>query len=230
MKLILVKLIFSLFLGIICFSSGYAQEKKCGLQLDIFEYGENGNELEISNATAKLYFFNKKGVKKIDGATKNESLVFTNLNEGIYNAEINEKNYKTSVRRLYLDCGSLSADGFVKKRISLWRGSPKEQIQVIEDTDYNKVSEKIPLNDLALKLQKPDYPPAARAVRATGIVEILIMIDEQGKVISAQALSGHPLLRFAAEEAARKSEFVTTKVKGNPAKVRGIVIFTFSTL
>lgn len=59
----------------------------------------------------------------------------------------------------------------------------------------------------ALSLPKPPYPPAARAVRASGEVVVNLKVDGSGKVVSAEAKSGHPLLRNAAEAAARSSRF-----------------------
>ncbi len=50
----------------------------------------------------------------------------------------------------------------------------------------------------AIDLPKPAYPSAARAVRASGAVNVQVMVDENGNVISATAISGHPLLRQAA--------------------------------
>ncbi len=47
------------------------------------------------------------------------------------------------------------------------------------------------------------YPPAARAVRATGQVAIDLSIDNEGNVVTAKAISGHPLLRAASEHAVR---------------------------
>ncbi|MGE3466074.1 MAG: energy transducer TonB, partial [Pyrinomonadaceae bacterium] len=58
------------------------------------------------------------------------------------------------------------------------------------------------LNGKATSLPKPDFPAAAKAVRAQGAVTVQIMIDQNGNVESAAALSGHPLLRSAAEKAA----------------------------
>ena len=55
------------------------------------------------------------------------------------------------------------------------------------------------LNGKATNLVKPPYPAAARAVRAEGAVNVQVTIDEEGNVISASAVSGHPLLRAAAK-------------------------------
>lgn len=54
---------------------------------------------------------------------------------------------------------------------------------------------------------EPTYPPAARAVRAGGEVSVTVKIKQDGKVSSAKAVSGHPLLRRASELAAEKFLF-----------------------
>ncbi|MGC2238967.1 MAG: TonB family protein [Pyrinomonadaceae bacterium] len=83
------------------------------------------------------------------------------------------------------------------------------------------------LNSKAKNLAKPVYPEAARAVKASGAVNVQVTIDEQGNVISASAVSGHPLLRKASEDAARASKFSPTMLEGVPVKVTGIVIYNF---
>lgn len=54
---------------------------------------------------------------------------------------------------------------------------------------------------------QPHFPPAARATRTTGEVIILVKISKDGKVISAIAESGHPLLKAVSEKAAKQSLF-----------------------
>lgn len=83
------------------------------------------------------------------------------------------------------------------------------------------------LNGKALNLVRPAFPPAARAVRASGTVRVQVTIDENGNVISANAVSGHPLLRAAAENAARQSKFSPTTLSGSPVKVTGIIVYNF---
>ncbi|MBX3289117.1 MAG: TonB family protein [Acidobacteria bacterium] len=65
------------------------------------------------------------------------------------------------------------------------------------NSDYPKV----------VKYSTPDYPPAARAIRAGGEVEVKVSVDKEGKVTSAKAVSGHPLLRPTSVIAARAFEF-----------------------
>lgn len=83
------------------------------------------------------------------------------------------------------------------------------------------------LNGKAMSLPKPEYPPAAMAVGASGAVSVQVLIDENGDVISASAVSGHPLLRAAAESAARGAKFSPTLLNGIPVKVSGVVVYNF---
>ena len=83
------------------------------------------------------------------------------------------------------------------------------------------------VNSKATNLVKPTYPPAARAVKAAGAVNVQVTISESGSVISASAVSGHPLLRAAAESAARSSKFSPTLLSGQPVKVTGVIVYNF---
>ena len=84
------------------------------------------------------------------------------------------------------------------------------------------------VNGKATNLVKPPYPPAAKAVRAAGAVNVQVTIDEKGDVISANAVSGHPLLRAAAVQAARASKFNPTMLSGSPVKVTGVIVYNFT--
>jgi TonB family protein len=83
------------------------------------------------------------------------------------------------------------------------------------------------LNGKAVSLPIPPYPSIARAAHASGSVKVQITVDEEGSVISAQAVSGHPLLQAAAVAAARNAKFSPTKVSGQPVKVQGVLIYNF---
>ena len=83
------------------------------------------------------------------------------------------------------------------------------------------------LNGKATSLPKPPYPPAARAVRASGAVNVQVTISESGSVVSASAVSGHPLLRQAAEQAARQAKFAPTTLSGQAVSVTGVIVYNF---
>lgn len=84
------------------------------------------------------------------------------------------------------------------------------------------------VNGQAVSLPKPVYPPPARAIGAKGAVNVQITIDENGNVISANAVSGHPLLRSVAEQAAQNAKFRPTLLSGEPVKVKGMIVYNFT--
>ena len=83
------------------------------------------------------------------------------------------------------------------------------------------------LNGKAISLPKPAYPAIARSAHASGTVVVQVTIDENGHVISAAAVSGHPLLRGVAVQAARGARFSPTKLSGQPVKVTGVITYNF---
>jgi TonB family protein len=83
------------------------------------------------------------------------------------------------------------------------------------------------LNGKALALPKPDYPDIARAAHASGTVVVQVLIDEEGNVISAHAVSGHPLLQAASVAAARQAKFSPTFLEGDPVRVTGVIQYNF---
>ncbi len=76
---------------------------------------------------------------------------------------------------------------------------------------------------------KPEFPLAAKAVNARGSVNVSVLIDEEGNVIEAKAVSGHPLLRANSVSAALKSTFEPVTLSGIPVKVRGVIIYKYFT-
>lgn len=84
------------------------------------------------------------------------------------------------------------------------------------------------LNGKAISLPKPPYPPIAKAAKASGTVVVKVLVDENGNVVSASAISGHPLLQAAAVAAARGAKFPPTKLNGEPAKLSGVLNYVFN--
>ena len=83
------------------------------------------------------------------------------------------------------------------------------------------------LNGKAISKPQPAYPPIAKAARASGTVTVQILVDESGRVVSASAVSGHPLLQQAAVAAARNAWFSPTLLSGQPVKVSGVITYNF---
>jgi len=83
------------------------------------------------------------------------------------------------------------------------------------------------LNGKAVSLPKPAYPKVAKAAAASGTVTVQVIVDETGKVTSATAVAGHPLLRQSAVQAAYQARFTPTKLEGKPVKVSGVISYNF---
>ena len=83
------------------------------------------------------------------------------------------------------------------------------------------------LNGRAINLSVPTYPAAARAMHASGQVMVQVLVDEDGRVTSAKAINGHPLLRGAAEAAARQSRINPVRIQNENVKTSGFLIYNF---
>jgi TonB family protein len=84
------------------------------------------------------------------------------------------------------------------------------------------------LDAKALDKPEPAYPAAAKAARASGTVAVLVVVDESGRVVAATPVSGHPLLRQAAVQAARQARFAPTIEGGKPLRVTGVLTYKFA--
>ena len=83
------------------------------------------------------------------------------------------------------------------------------------------------LNSQALSLPKPSYPAVAKQIGVEGPVNVQVLIDETGRVISAKAVSGNPLLKAAAQQAALGARFSPTKLGDQAVKVSGVITYNF---
>ena len=100
-------------------------------------------------------------------------------------------------------------------------GSPSPRMN---PTPSNRPANSGVLNGRAMRLPTPYYPPIAKQMRASGEVRVQVAVDERGNVISAKAVSGHPLLRQSAESAARQSKF---RVDHQNVPISGELVYTF---
>lgn len=84
------------------------------------------------------------------------------------------------------------------------------------------------LNGTAINLPSPTYPDGAKRMKIQGVVTVEVVLDETGKVISAQATAGPVMLRDAATQAAKRARFSPTKLSGMPVKVTGVINYKFA--
>jgi TonB family protein len=83
------------------------------------------------------------------------------------------------------------------------------------------------LNSEAISLPKPNYPALAKQIHVQGMVSVQVLIDETGRVVSAKAVAGHPLLVAEAQRAAMQARFSPTTVNDQPVKISGVITYNF---
>jgi len=90
-----------------------------------------------------------------------------------------------------------------------------------------KIISKGPITGLAISLPKPVYPIMAKQIHLQGQVNVQVVVDEFGRVVSAKAVSGHPLLIIEAQRAALQAKFSPTKIGDQAVKVSGVITYNF---
>lgn len=103
---------------------------------------------------------------------------------------------------------------------------PPIKKEVVKPAESRTVSKGV-INGQATYLPRPAYTPLARAAHASGLVTVQVLIDENGKVISAHALNGHPLLLREAVQAAYQARFTPTMLSNQAVKVSGVITYNF---
>ncbi|HKE03197.1 MAG TPA: energy transducer TonB, partial [Blastocatellia bacterium] len=105
--------------------------------------------------------------------------------------------------------------------------TPKPVAPKAATPETRKVSEGVVRGNAIVKAA-PLYPASAKKMQAAGSVQVQVTISEDGHVIEATTVNGHPLLRGAAVDAARKWVFKPTMLNGIPVKVQSTLTFVFT--
>ena len=83
------------------------------------------------------------------------------------------------------------------------------------------------LNFEVVSAEKPWHTREAKAAGASGLVQVEVLIDTNGKVIQARARTGNKLLHTEAERAALASTFNRPTFGGKPARAIGFLVYRF---
>ena len=84
------------------------------------------------------------------------------------------------------------------------------------------------LNDKAISKPQPVYPLMAKSACVKGTVTVCVVVSAiTGRVIWAQAVSGHPLLRQSARDAACQARFHPTLYTGPEINVSGVLTYNY---
>ncbi|MEZ5423240.1 MAG: TonB family protein [Pyrinomonadaceae bacterium] len=111
---------------------------------------------------------------------------------------------------------------------------PKPKVDdTAHDTPPPKAIDRTPrnlgiVNSKATYLPKPQYPETALRMGISGSVTVQVLIDEEGRVVSATASNGNELFRESALRAAKQAKFTPTKLSNVPIKVTGIIVYHFT--
>lgn len=223
-----------------------AQNKSCNLQFNVYEFKEDGTAEQHPVRDAKIKLVNEKTGKSLKVGKNDGGPTVTGAIEGDYKVTISKDGFKKTLDKLSLSCESADSQNTVSEIVFLWKGDSKQTMKMyfegigagtyaITESNPTKQNSEIVKKDAAAEtvdegavlLARPEYPRAARFVKASGKVEVLVTINELGYVVSAKGVSGHPLLQSAAVEAAKKSKFRQTTLSGIPVKVTGIIVYNF---
>lgn len=74
---------------------------------------------------------------------------------------------------------------------------------------------------------KANYPPIAKMQKITGKVDVIVLVDENGNVIEAKAISGPAILQQEAVNAAKKTKFIPAEINGIKVKCYYTLTFKF---
>jgi TonB family protein len=84
------------------------------------------------------------------------------------------------------------------------------------------------LLDYATQKIAPTYPPAARTMRAAGVVKVEVVLDEKGDVAEVKNATGNSLLAAAAKDAIQRWKFRPVMRDGQAVRAEGYVNFNFT--
>lgn len=184
--------------------------------------------------------------EKISGANAKELVTTYFL---LANISYWKKEYKKSAERYskVLDLieknQSFSEDdtnlAYYRCRCSFIKAGKNEELKELEQKFEEKIVPQNPfgffgvkggvVNGKALNLVKPAYPQAAKNDRASGMVNVEVLIGKTGKVLSACGSDkAHKALIEASEIAALNSTFSPTTISGKAVTVTGVIVYNFT--
>ena len=107
------------------------------------------------------------------------------------------------------------------------QGGAEATAQVDSSNRPAVVVENGPLSGRVIGLPRPVYPEEARRAKVTGLVRVLVTVNEKGDVVEAEAISGSPVLQQAAVDAARQAKFEPVMNDGHPVKTKAVIAYNF---
>ncbi len=155
-------------------------------------------------------------------------------------AELYEKAIRIGVNYSTADKTNFYAI-FLKGQCAFRKADKSDEFEEISKEYYSKTSSDSGKNDQAVttinggvlngkakSLSKPVYSLEARRNNANGKVNVDILINENGDVISAcSEKNANPYLAVSSEVSAYESKFAPTTLKGKPVTVTGQIVYNY---
>ncbi len=201
---------------------GYRQRKQYDLAL-----ADYGKVLEITPDDSRIYFLRSF----IYVEQKNYDKAVADLTD-VIRLKPDDKDAYSERAEVYRKLGKTDLAEADDKKYRELSGYTEQSvkptpIETLNNSGSVKTISGGVLNGKATNLVQPKYPAAAKAVRASGTVNVQVMVDENGNVISATAVSGHALLKSSAVQAAKESKFNPTLLSGQKVRVSGVIVYNF---
>ncbi|MFZ1699554.1 MAG: energy transducer TonB [Pyrinomonadaceae bacterium] len=197
----------------------FAQARTCDLKLEVIENPKSDDVIETPIGDATASFVDNATKKTVKSEFNSGDPIFKGLTEGHYELKVAKRKYKTTLKEMDLNCALADEKGVVSEIVFMWRGNQRDSEQM---SMINQSGGQI------IRRVKSPYTDAARAAHISGTVRVQMKIDEQGNVIAAEALSGHPLLRPSAIWAAMQFKFSPLYKNGKPAPHIKVLEFVFA--
>lgn len=206
------------------------------MRFDVYEFKDSGDSENFPVKDYKIKLLAAKTNKTVKTIKAEEKVIVKNVNKQDFVVTVSKDGFQKTEVEFSPDCSLADTQNTSSQIVFLWEGDSKKTFKPYSKfpsgAQFGRVQEEPDskdevLNSGAVVLGKPKYPRAAKAVRAIGKVEVRVLINELGNVISTKAISGHPLLQPAAIEAAKNSKFKMTFLSGIPVKVNGIIVYNF---
>lgn len=83
------------------------------------------------------------------------------------------------------------------------------------------------LSSRVISLPRPTVPEEAKDSKISGVVRVLVTVDERGRVAEAEAVSGPTIYQAAAIDAARQALFEPIIREGKPVTTKAVIAYSF---
>jgi TonB family protein len=193
-----------------------AQEKTCDLELKVFSYDAlNSPKKRLVNVKVQL---KGAGADQESNLSDVSTFAFRNLREGTYKLEFQKSGYKKRSKQVELDCDLVDEENAVLSFIYLWRDrkTPVNDGDLVADANGGSGAR-----------SDTEVPKRSSEDKIFGKVNLKVVIDEDGNVISASRIDGDRKLADRAMKMARRAKFAPTLVNGEPYQVSGSLTYNF---